>query len=182
MTISTTSHRPAPPPGRATTQRAGVRSRSWPDQVTPYSQGALALNFPLPSGLDCEPRTSALTLVQPSPSGRRPARADSHAWAARFMQAVIEVLSSERPLTQLIRWTDANVYADIASRRQRLAERSARVPRSGRPPVATVHVYQPAESVTEVAARVTTGNRSRAVAARLERRNDRWLCTAIQFG
>ncbi|MBA2522855.1 MAG: hypothetical protein H0V25_05940 [Solirubrobacterales bacterium] len=107
---------------------------------------------------------------------------ESEAWAARFLQAVVEVLSSDRPLTQLVRWTDSTVYADIASRQSRLAARAARGMRSGRPHVATVHIYQPTDDVAEISARVTTGGRSRAIAARLDLHRDRWLCTAIHFG
>jgi len=181
MTSSPTYRRTVPLPARAT--------RTWPNTVAlgdrketdPYSQGALALTFPLPSGIECEPRSTALTLVQPGPV-RTAEIEESEAWAARFLQAVVEVLASDRPLTQLIRWTDSTVYADIARRRERLAARATRIPRSGRPHVATVHICHPTDETAEVSARVTTGGRSRAIAARLDLRRDRWLCTAIQFG
>jgi hypothetical protein len=107
---------------------------------------------------------------------------EDEVWAARFLQAVVEVLASDRPLTQLIRWTDPAVYAEIARRRQLLATRAARTSRSGRAHVATVHICHPTVETAEVSARVTTGRRSRAIAARLDLRRERWLCTAIQFG
>lgn len=174
---------------RLSAQMLPRNARTWPNSLAlaglaepePYSQGALALTYPLPSGVECEPRSTALTLVQPGPA--RPEEiAESEAWAARFLQAVVEVLSSDRPLTQLIRWTDQTVYAEIAHRRQRVSLRSARTPRSGRPHVATVRICHPTAETAEVSARVTTGGRSRAIAARLDFRRDRWLCTAIQFG
>ena len=150
--------------------------------VSPYTQGALALTYPLPAGLEAEPRASALTLVR----GDRVVDddvPDAQQWAARFVQAVLEVVSSDRPLTQLARWTDPAVYTDLKRRRERVARhRRAGQVRASRQHVATIHVWQPAAGSAEVAARVTTGRRSRAIAARLEFVRGRWLCTALDFG
>lgn len=148
-----------------------------------YSQGALALTYPLPSGLDCTPRSTALCLVQPPVDGQVESPSPSEAWAARFLQAVVEVVSSDRPLAQLVRWTDETVYGEIARRRQRVA--STRKPctaRAGRAQVVTVHIGHPTSDSAEVAARVSMSGRSRAIAARLDKHRDHWLCTAIQFG
>jgi len=154
-----------------------------PDEA--YTQGALALTYPLPGGLEAWPRPSALTLVtgvrdqEPGPDSVP----DPEPWAARFIQAVVEVVSSDRPLTQLARWTDPRVYDDLAQRRARVAQhRKPGQLRSGRQQVATVHVRQSAFDSAEVAARVTLGRRSRAIAARLDFQRGRWLCTAITFG
>lgn len=155
---------------------------SVPGAVEPYLQGALALTFPLASGIEAEPTSSALTVVAESPDqcGGAP---DPRVWASRFLQAVVEVVSSDRPLAQLARWTDPQVFAEIAQRRQWLAaHRSPSHMRTGRQHVATVHISRPGPRTAEVAARVTTGPRSRAVAARLDYRRDRWLCTALDFG
>ena len=153
-----------------------------PGAVEPYLQGALALTFPLAFGIDAEPTSTALTVVADSPDhcGAAP---DPKVWASRFLQAVVEVVSSDRPLAQLARWTDSQVFADIAQRRQWLAaHRSPAHVRTGRQHVATVHISRPGPRTAEVSARVTTGPRSRAVAARLDYRRDRWLCTALDFG
>lgn len=137
-------------------------------------QGSLALAYPVPG---------EHTPVAPdSPGGGDPQR-----WAAAFVQAVVEVIASDRPLNQLVRWTSHGVYADIARRKQISAQSRASgaqrtPPRSGRHQVATVHVCQPTAEALEIAARVTTGNRSRAVAARLDYLNSRWTCTALDFG
>lgn len=147
-----------------------------------YTQGALALTFPLPTGLDAEPRSHALSVVSEASDVAQTAP-DPQPWAARFLQAVVEVVASERPLTQLARWTGPQVFADISWRRQRVAEhRAATRSRSGRQVVATVHISRPLHDVAEVAARVTAGTRSRAIAARLDYSRGRWLCTAIDFG
>jgi hypothetical protein len=167
------------------------RRRGW-DRVddrrrgdTPaYVQGSLALTFPLASGLEAEPVCAALSVVGSSPE-RYVTVPDPEAWAARFLQAVVEVVSNERPLTQLARWTDQYVFSDIAQRRLSVAaaqrERS-QASRTGRPQVATVHLCRPSVLVAEVSARVMAGSRSRALAARLEFHRERWLCTALDFG
>ncbi len=153
-----------------------------PGQAERYTQGSLALTFPLPNGLEASPRSRALTLV----SGERGVTAgipDAERWAGRFLQAVIEVVSSDRPLSQLARWTDRRVYAEIAQRKQRVASHQRTGPvRPSRQHVATVHIWQSAADSAEVSARVTSGGRSRAIAARLDFSRNRWLCTAICFG
>jgi Family of unknown function (DUF6459) len=167
---------PAPPAGWAGTGT---------DEPGPsaYTQGALALTYPLPSGLDSVPHSRALavvTSVPGEPGDENAPQADG--WAARFVQAVLEVLTGDRPITQLIRWTDEDVYDELSRRLDVLQARRRGVPvRSGRHQVATVHVWQVSEGRAEVAARVTNGRRSRAVAARLDLHRGRWVCTAIQF-
>jgi hypothetical protein len=147
-----------------------------------YSQGALALTYPLPGGLEAEPRADALTVVRSAPGEGAPIPCPE-SWAARFLQAVIEVVSCDRPVTQLVRWTDRFVYADIARRQQLVAaHRSPTTVRSCRQHVASVHVCRLTPDVAEVAARIAFGPRSRAIAARLEHRRGRWLCTALCFG
>ncbi len=147
-----------------------------------YTQGALALSYPLSSGLDAVPRSSALTIVKP-PAAVDATIPDPQTWACRFLQAVVEVVSSERPLSQLARWTDASVYDDIARRQRRVAaHRQATAVRPRRQHVATVHIFQVAPTAAEVAARVTFGQRSRALAARLDYQRERWTCTALAFG
>jgi hypothetical protein len=106
------------------------------------------------------------------------------AWAARFAQATVEVLGGDRPLAQLLRWTTARVYHDL-DRRVRILSRTAAAPqrvRTIRPQVRSVHVCQPLPGAAEVSVHVQHGRRSRAIAARVERRNGRWTCVALQFG
>ncbi len=106
------------------------------------------------------------------------------AWAARFAQACVEVLGGDRPLAQLLRWTTARVYYDL-DRRVRILGRTSPATqrrRTIRPQVRSVHVFQPEPGTAEVSVHVQHGHRSRALAARLERRNDRWTCVALQLG
>lgn len=156
----------------------------------PATQGTLALAFVLPSGVSALPSTPAdLWLVQPRTAEDEadeidfgPQRTERsslpapHGWAARFVQAIVEVLCAERPSSQLVRWTSAEVYDEVAARV--LAERTDR-PRAV---VRSVHVTEPAEGVAEVAALVRRGARCTAVALRLEGLDGRWQCTALELG
>lgn len=123
--------------------------------------------------------------------------------AQGFAQALVEVVAGDRTLTQLVRWTTAEVYEQLHHRVHTLA--SCPLPavypspprRQRRARVATVHLSQPADGVAEVAARVDHGTRSTAVALRLERRagarricaggvvrrvaEERWVCTAVTW-
>jgi hypothetical protein len=140
----------------------------------------------LPSGLDSVPHSRALAVVTSVQPDTTPTADDAapkaDGWAARFVQAVLEVLTGDRPITQLIRWTDEKVYDDLSRRLDVLQARRQAVPvRGGRQHVATVHVWHVSDDRAEVAARVTNGRRSRAVAARLDLHRGRWVCTAIQF-
>jgi len=157
----------------------------------PPLQGALALDFPLPSGLPAVPRAPELSVVVGRPHS--PGAVDTGAqcpvpaardWAGRFVQAVVEVIAGDRPLQQLIRWTDARVYSDL-SRRVRilgLTTSAASRHRTERSHVRSVHIYQPHPDAAEVSAHVRHGARSRAVAARLEAERGRWTCTALRLG
>ena len=147
-----------------------------------YSQGALALTYALDNGLEAAPRSAALSLVT-SPSQRSASIPDPGQWAGRFLQAVVEVVANDRPLSQLARWTEEHVYAEIGRRRERVAaHRRPGQARAGRQQVATVHICQSSPGSAELAARISMGGRSRAVAARLDYLRDRWVCTAICFG
>lgn len=161
-------------------------------------QGVLALAFVLPSGAPTSPdRPPALRLVtaaeDPVPAqhaedevdfGPQPTSTlllpDVRGWAARFVQAVVEVLAGDRPVGQLVRWTSADVYDELAARVTALSRREAGT--HTRAVVRSVHVTVPADGVAEVAALVRRGPRSAAVAVRLEGLDGRWQCTALHLG
>lgn len=104
-------------------------------------------------------------------------------WSAVFAQAVVESIGGDRPVSQLVRWMTPRVYADLERRVQlvRLARPSTRA-RVVRPQVRSVHVCQPDAGCAEVSVHVRHGERSRALAARLEHRDGRWVCTALELG
>jgi len=113
---------------------------------------------------------------------------DPRPLAGQLAQAVVEVLSGARPLTQLLTRVDEQIYAELAA----LAPDPGTAPTFGRnrgvirpedrPRVRSVHVSRPAADVAEVAARVQTNGRSRAVALRLEEWRGRWRCSALVVG
>ena len=104
--------------------------------------------------------------------------------AARFMQALVEVLSGERAVRQMAAWMAPDVYDQLTSR----LSAHARVPlraRSGHGArIVSVHVAMVHDGAAEIAGRMVHRGRSRALAVRLElqttHRGDQvWKCTAL---
>jgi hypothetical protein len=138
-------------------------------------QGTLALD--LEAVLDPPSR-----LHVADPDGQPPVEQ----WARRFAQAAVEIVGGDRPPSQLLRWTTAEVYADLHRRAMLVARAGGHVPGAGRvipvrPQVRSVHTSFVAPTVAETSIHVRYGERSRAVAARFEQRKGRWLCTALDF-
>ena len=114
------------------------------------------------------------------------------AWVPRFGQAVVEVVGGDRPVTQLLRWTSPEVYADLQRRALLVARAGDHEPgqrrvQPVRPQVASAHTSFVTARAAEASVRIRYGGRSRAVALRLERRRarvddrPRWICVAIEF-
>ncbi len=153
---------------------------------TPLSsvQGTLALDLAEGLALPDPPRATPLPAAGPAdvvPIDRR-LRREIDAWAPRFTQAAVEIAVAERPPQQLLRWTTPQVYRDL-ERRGRLAARARQRDASPgvRPRVLSTHPCVVGAAAVEVSAHVRHGQRSRAVAARFERRAERWVCTALEF-
>jgi hypothetical protein len=106
------------------------------------------------------------------------------AFAARFAQAVVEVIGGDRGVRQLMRWTTEGVYDDLMCRSHALQratpgdQRRRRV----RATVRSVHLFRPDGDSAELSIHVRHGARSRAIAARIERIEHRWRCTVLDFG
>ncbi len=136
--------------------------------------------------------TSAVSRLEPTtPSfaeiiaGTSPAApTQMRARARRLVQALVEIVDGDRPVTQLVRMCTDTVYDDLVDRLESLggvSTRSAQTcPLSTQ--VASVHVHQPGQDYAEVSARIVQGGRSRAVALRLDLHGDRWVCSAIRWG
>lgn len=149
-------------------------------EVVPVAavDGSLALDLRRP---DATPSAPDLRLLD---GGGSPEHREVQAWAARFAQATVEVLGGDRPVAQLLRWTTARVYQDL-DRRVRILGRTTAAPRrqrTVRAQVRSVHVFQPTPASAEVSVHVRHGHRSRAIAARLEKRDTGWRCVALQLG
>lgn len=173
----------------------GARWRGEDTAPESGTQGTLALAFSLPSGLPVVPapwprlrvvgRPVADKVQRAAvPAGEETAcRPEPTRWAALIAQAIVEAEVGDRPLSQLVRWTSAEVHDVIALRCSAHGRRSADA-RLGtaRAHVASVHVCQIDPDVAEVSATVRRAGRSRAVALRLEGVGDAWRCTALTMG
>jgi hypothetical protein len=191
------------------------RDHTWPAVGAPGRpageapvQGTLALAFLLPSGLPAAPRPApTLRLVPdlparcdstavedladfgPQPTSRA-ALPEPRAWAGRLVQAIVEVLAGDRPLTQLVRWTTTEVYEEVTALLSARRPAGVHGQASGRravdevvrAAVSSVRLTEPADGVAEVAATVRRGRRTTAVALRLEGLDGRWQCTALEVG
>jgi hypothetical protein len=181
------------PPGPRPSTLGVTRLTAVPDTGGPGDvplaavQGTLALDLGPVAPAPASPALYAVTGEAAEAGGagstERP-DAEVRAWAARFAQAVVEVTGGDRPVTQLLRWTSARVYADLGRRVRIMAQNrpAGRRIRTIRPQVRSVHVFQPAPTSAEVSVHVRYGQRSRALAARLEQRNGHWTCTDLLVG
>ena len=116
----------------------------------------------------------------------RAQRRQLDAWVGRFAQAAVEIVGGDRPVTQLLRWTSAEVYAELERRALLVARAGHHQPGQGRvqpvrPKVVGVRSFFVTPTVVETSIRVRYGARSRAVAARFEARQGRWICTALEW-
>lgn len=111
-------------------------------------------------------------------------RAELEAFAHRFANAVVEVVGGDRGPSQLLRWTTESVYADLQRRAVLMARTTPgdRRVRRLRSQVRSVHVFCPSALAAEISVHVRHGERSRAIAARIELLEHRWCCTVLEFG
>lgn len=115
-----------------------------------------------------------------------PLRRDLERWAGRYVQAVVEIVGGDRPVSQLLRWSTREVFENL-DRRARLVARAGRhQPGTGRvqpvrPRVLGVHASFVSGRAAEVSAHVRYGERSRALALRFELHHQGWCCTAVDF-
>lgn len=146
-------------------------------------QGTLALD------LRAMPDTASPSPSAPAPTSRTTDVADRElrTWVATFAQALVECVAGHRPVTQLMRWCSREVYRDL-ERRTRLVQQAATpdgqplpLRSAVRAKVCSVHVSRPTPVAAEVAVHVRHGQRSRAMALRLDSDGRRWLCTAVEL-
>lgn len=108
-------------------------------------------------------------------------------WAHRYAQAVVEIVAGDRPAGQLVRWTAPPVHADLVRRAVLVARAGGHQPGGGRtgqvvrPQVQGVRSCFVTDTRVEVSIHVRHGERSRAIAARFELVDGRWMCTALEF-
>jgi hypothetical protein len=151
-------------------------------------QGTLAL--------DIQPRREPPTTLPPGGETatkadvvpiERSQRRQLDAWVGRFTQAAVEIVGGDRPVTQLLRWTSTEVYAELERRAAVVGRAGHHQPGQARvqpvrPKIASVHSFFVSPAIVETSIHVRYGMRSRAVAARFEADRGRWICTALVFG
>lgn len=170
------------------------------EQVTPLRrsvpiasvQGTLALVIPgLPSPLSDVPATDQAAYVARYGGPTEvadPERRRLEGWAHLFFQAVVDIVSGDRPVTQVLRWCSEDVFMDLSTRAAIVARAGGHKPGFGRRPlvvrakVVSVHSCFLDPRVVEVSAHVRRGQRSRALAGRFHLTGGRWQCVALQFG
>ncbi len=115
-------------------------------------------------------------------------RKEVHRWALTFGQSSVEAVLGDRPVSQLLRWTSAEVYRDLAHRARVVSQAALR--QAGghgqrrpavRPQVSQARLCFVGAGIAEIALTVQYGPRVRALAARVELLGGRWVCTALQF-
>lgn len=144
----------------------------WPVWPGPYAV-ELPFEEPPPRQLRQEP-----DFFDPQPTARH-GLPDPEPWAARLIQAALEILVGRRPAAQLQEWTTPVVHAELLLAAK---QRNWAMPGGSPPGVRSVRVSEPASGVAEVCAVVQRGDRYFAVAARLEGFDGRWRCVTIQLG
>lgn len=160
--------------------------REWETAPLSAIQGTLALDLEpqlAPPTVPDVPVLAGADTVPVAPACRR----ELHRWAMTFAQACVEVVLGDRPASQLVRWTTPELHHEIAYRAGVVARAGVRrTAGTRRPPVRpqvqNVHTCFVADDVVEMCVRVKYGERSRAIAGRLEVIGGRWQCTELEFG
>ncbi|MGW3208192.1 Rv3235 family protein [Streptomyces sp. NPDC001135] len=162
------TRRPAGAPPRVPSRRPTARRATdhpQPAGTRPATSPEPALTRP-PTAPEAAPAASRTPLRQPRPTDL-------------FADRLLAVLSGQRPVHWMLRHTAGRAYDDLI----RLAERSPLRTRGSRPRVHDIGYYVPRDGALEVFARISAGDRLRALAFRLELGRDlRWRCTAVETG
>lgn len=174
MTVTAVTGAPAPRRGIARLHPITTRPTTAPVMPLAQPQGVLDLDLGGERHPAVRPGLRIVTGVE----------RELDAFSARFAQAVVEVIGGDRGVHQLMRWTTDRVYADLMQRShalQRATPGDQRL-RRVRATVRSVHLFRPHEDAAELSIHVRHGHRSRAIAARIERIENRWRCTVLDFG
>lgn len=183
----------SPSPSPAPRPRPALRVIHSPSVLKAAPRGwqqALPLDWELPNGIPADPPAPRHLRVVGAPPLGQPGHAPHPGpWVARLAPAIFEVIAGERPVTQLTRWVTREILTTLA-RRHTAARRHpagrARAPE--RRTARSVRIHAVAPGIIEASAVVSTSQRSRAIALRLETigrdtaSGPRWLVTACEIG
>lgn len=152
----------------------------------PTEQLPLALLWEVSPGVPAVPQVPrGLHIVgDPGEPGEFPDFPEPHQWVARLAAAVADVMAGARPASQLTRWLTRDQLIRVSTRATAIARHpSARAQRST-PRVRTVRavrVCPVAPGVIEASAVLVGGDRSQAIAFRIEAVAGRWLATVVDI-
>lgn len=140
-----------------------------------------------PLDISVVPRTAPPLISIAAESDSRRPLTELDVWIGRVIQAIVEIVGGDRPLTQAVRWTSPQIYKQLGRRATHLGRVGGYTPGVGRvqrvrPRVTGVMSSSTTDSIVDAAITVRTGHRVRAVAARFEYVDARWLCTVLDFG
>lgn len=93
-------------------------------------------------------------------------------WTLTYVVSVVEIMAGRRPAQQLARSTHRFTYNSLIRSIGQINE----VPKIRR-----IHRHQPIEGVVELTAVLTFKNRVRALMARFEGVDRKWLCTELEL-
>lgn len=116
-----------------------------------------------------------------------PDRRAVEVWARRYVQAAVEIVVGDRPVSQVLRVSTARVYADLSRRALLVAHAGGHIAGLGagrqttRPQLRSLRLSFVRDDAVETSAHIRYGDRSRAVAARFELVKGAWKCVALDF-
>lgn len=105
-------------------------------------------------------------------------------WVATIARAVSEVMVGERPVAQLTRHLTREQLARVSARAAAMARHPSARAQRGRPRARTVRAVRicpVAPGVIEASAVLVGGDRSQAIAIRIEAVAGRWLATVVDL-
>lgn len=140
-----------------------------------------------PLDISVVPRTSLPLISVSRPTGEPRSLTALETWIGQIVQAIVEIVGGDRPLTQAVRWTSPRVYQQLGRRTAHLGKVGSYAPGVGRvqrvrPRVTGVTSSSIDHGIVEAAVTIRTGQRARAVAVRFEQSDGRWICTVLDFG
>ncbi len=146
--------------------RVGVRAPSWRwDDLA----GDSTLSWLSQPTLPFESDDAAM----PQPAGEE-VPVEIRRMTGALARVIAEVLAGQRPAIQLSRWLDDPPL--------RVLVEASRTYRRTPPTVASIRLQHTAHGSYEVTLRLRRGGGFAAAAYRLDRRRDRWRCTALVVG
>lgn len=168
---------------RAELTGPGVRSSRRLTTAAPPGQRVPTASVQGTLALDLSPRPSPHLRRRPDLRLVEDEQRELDAVVSRFVHALVEVVAGVRGVQQLRRSTTDEVFADLCAR-VAVLHRAAGEQRGRRlnAQVRSLHVFSPTPTAAEVSVHVRHGQRSRAIAVRLELGERGWRCVAVQFG